>query len=137
MASQVARHPEAFSLDGRRSKQKRPRVHADDHLKWLRTLPCVVTGARGVEAAHIRFADARYRKPAVGMAEKPDDRWALPLSPGEHRRQHSMNEQAYWQSVGIDPVFVAMLLWNNTGDDEEGEAIIRQFSVKLEDQSNA
>lgn len=128
MASQVARHPEAFSLDGRRSKQKRPRVHAADHLKWLRTLPCLVTAIRGVEAAHIRFADTRYRKPAVGMAEKPDDRWAVPLSPAEHRRQHSMNEQAYWQSVGIDPVLVAMLLWNSTGDDEEGEAIIRQFS---------
>lgn len=127
MAYQLARHPEAFTRDGRRSKQKRPRVNADGHLKWVRTLPCLVTGQHGVEAAHIRFADPRYRKPAVGMAEKPDDKWVVPLSPAEHRRQHSMNEQAYWAEVGIDPVFVAMLLWNNTGDDEEGESIIRQF----------
>lgn len=132
MAWQVARLDTAFSLDGRRSKQKRPRVHAADHLKWIRTLPCLVTGAYGVEAAHIRFADHRYRKPAVGAAEKPDDKWVVPLSPAEHRRQHSMNEQAYWAEVGIGPCLVAMMLWNNTGDDEEGEAIIRQFARKAQ-----
>jgi len=131
MAFQVARPATAFSLDGRRSKQKRPRVDDQAHLKWIKTLPCIVTGAYGVDPAHIRFADNRYRKPAVGGGEKPDDRWTVPLCRSEHDRQHSMNEQAYWASVGIDPVMVAMLLHAASGDDEEGEAIIRQFRVNV------
>jgi len=130
MAYQIARPETAFSHDGRRTRQKRPRLHAKAHLQWIRTLPCIVTGQYGVEAAHIRYADHRYLKPAVGMAEKPDDRWVVPLAPNEHRRQHGMNEKVYWNQIGIDPVLTAMLLWNNTGDDEQAEAIIRQISKK-------
>lgn len=120
----------ANSLSGRKALgKKKPREKANGHLAWIRTLPPLV-GSRPVEAAHIRFADPRYRKPAVGMAEKPDDKWTVPLGSDEHRKQHSMGERDYWLSVGIDPVLVAMLLWACSGDDEEGEAIIRQFQPR-------
>jgi hypothetical protein len=118
----------ANSLSGRKAEgRKKPRAKDDDHLRWVRTLPSLVIGSERVEAAHIRYADARFRKPSVGMGEKPDDKWVVPLAADEHRKQHSMNEQAYWRECGIDPVLVALLLFNNTGNDEEGENIIRQF----------
>lgn len=125
MAFQIARHPEAFSLDSR-TRQKQPRKHSADHLRWIRTLPCLVTGARPVEAAHIRYADPRNFKRAVGGAEKPDDKWAVPLSPAQHRKQHAMNEEQFWAEAGIDPVAVALLLWAHSGNDETAEKILSQ-----------
>lgn len=123
MAMQILRHPEAFTKDSR-TRQKQPRKKDDSHLRWLRGLPCLVTGAYGVEAAHIRYGDDLYHKRPAGGGEKPSDMWAIPLSPAEHRRQHSMNEQSYWQAVGIDPLAVALQLWAHSGNDETGEKII-------------
>jgi hypothetical protein len=59
------------------------------------------------------------------MQEKADDRWAVPLSPAEHRRQHSMNERDYWQSVGIDPLQVALALYGCDRDNTMAEIILR------------
>jgi hypothetical protein len=121
----------ANSLSGRKATgQKKPRVKAASHLAWIRGLPPLV-GSRPVEAAHVRFADPRYRKPAVGMGEKPDDRWTVPLGADAHREQHSMDERAFWDKHGIDPCLVAMLLWNASGDDDEGADIIRQAQTTL------
>lgn len=129
MAQRVNRHPEAFSLD-RAGMQKRKRVHAEGHLAWIRTLPCLVTGSTyEVEAAHVRYADPRFAKPAVGIGIKPSDSWVVPLCAVEHRTgkgaQHSMNERQYWRGKGIDPVLVAAALWMNSGDDEAAALILR------------
>jgi hypothetical protein len=42
------------------------------------------------------------------MAEKPSDKWALPLCNRHHREQHSMNELEFWKSHGIDPFMLAI-----------------------------
>lgn len=106
------------------TKIKRPRQKAEGHLAFIRTLPCLVTGRHGVDPAHIRMKSDLYEKRQTGMAEKPHDKWAVPLCREEHDRQHSMSEEAYWRSVGIDPLFVAALLWLNTGDSEVCERVI-------------
>lgn len=126
MASSVNRPSTAFSLDGRRSRERQPRVKAAGHLEWIRTLPSLVPGFGNVEAAHIRFGDPRYAKPKVGMAEKPDDKWVVPLSAEQHRAQHSMNERDYWAEAGIDPVLIALLLHAHSGNDEPARQIIAQ-----------
>lgn len=104
---------------------KRKRVTDEQHLRWLGTLPCVITGRRPVEVAHIRFADPSYGKRETGMAEKPDDRWALPLSPVLHREQHAGSERLFWAKYGIDPCKVAAALYGVSRDDEQAEVIIR------------
>lgn len=120
----IIRPATAFSLSG---GKKRPRRQDADHLKWIRTLPCVVRGHRqNTEAAHIRYADLRYGKRDTGKAEKPDDRWAIPLSADEHRKQHDGNEQAYWHALGIDPCAVALALHSASGDDEAAKVILEQ-----------
>lgn len=125
----------AFSLSGRSGSKKRPRDKAAAHLAWVATLPSLVPGKGRVDPAHIRFADARYGKPATGMGEKPDDKWVVPMARSEHDRQHSMNEQDYWALVGIDPLHVSLLLWAHSGDTEKGEEIIERFRKQPSDRT--
>jgi hypothetical protein len=81
------------------------------YLDWIRSLPCLVTRKEGVEAAHVSYAVPAYGKLGRGKGAKESDRWAVPLSPDEHRKQHAGNEQEYWRSVGIDPCITAALLY--------------------------
>jgi len=128
-AFRMPRYDTAFSLAPAKGK-KRPRIEDGKHLAWIRTLPCVITGAYGVEAAHIRFADFRFAKRETGKAEKPDDKWVLPLSPEMHREQHNMNENAFWQKYQIDPTPIAMALHGISGDDEAALVIIRNARAR-------
>lgn len=118
----------AFTLSHGR---KRPRQHQRDHLRWLRTLPCLVTGRRvAIEAAHIRYADLRFGKRETGVGEKPSDMWAVPLHAELHwagkEAQHNASEVEWWRAHGIDPVAAAAALWAASGDDEAAEVIIRE-----------
>lgn len=105
-------------------RQRHPREKAAAHLEFIRTLPSLVPGRGPVEAAHIRYPDPRYCKPATGMAEKPSDKFAVPLAAEAHRSQHSTGERAWWASKGIDPVLIAALLWLHSGDYEAGVHIV-------------
>lgn len=124
MGFRILRDATAFSTSPAKG-QKRPRRTDDAHLKWLRTLPCIITGSRPVEAAHIRYADPAYGKRDTGKAEKPDDRWCLPISPDKHREQHSGSEREFWAKHSIDPCRVALALHAISGDDDAAEIIIR------------
>lgn len=125
-AYRVPLHPEAFSKSPR--GQKRPRIEDGNHLKWIRTLPCLVTGRRdGIEAAHIRYSDPVFAKREVGGGEKPDDRWTVPLHSTQHKDQHAHgDEKAWWAKIRIDPVQVAIALYFVTGNDEAAEGILRE-----------
>jgi hypothetical protein len=101
------------------------------YLDFIRSLPCCVTGRYGVEAAHLSFAMPRYAHYGRGKSSKVSDRWALPLCTDEHRRQHSMSEEAYW--FGRSPHVLALTLfglWSDLGDDAEpfATAIINQHT---------
>ena len=85
-------------------------VKREPYLQWVRSLPCIVTGRMGVEAAHISTGNMRYGHAGRGKSQKADDRWALSLSPEQHRIQHSMNEMTYWRAVGINPYVAALVL---------------------------
>lgn len=105
-------------------RQRDPRRHYEDHLAWIRGLPCLVTHIAGVEAAHIRMGGLNYGKRNTGMGEKPHDCWVVPLSPEQHRKQHSMSERRYWDEVGINPILVAALLFCHSGNDHAGWLVI-------------
>ena len=108
-------------------KQRRPREKDNDHLSFLRGLPCCVCGDDAtVEAAHIRFSDTRVAKINSGLQAKPHDRFALPLCGRHHREQHDKgNERAFWEAKGIDPIFYALALYGCSGDHQTGSEIIR------------
>ena len=113
-------------------RKRHPRVKDDGYLAFLHSLPCIVTGRVGVEAAHIRFGSLPHGKRPTGMSEKPDDRWAVPMSPEEHRTQHTMSERGYWSGKGIDPLVTAALLWSAFhADDLDGAISVCQSAREL------
>lgn len=98
---------------------RHPRVHAPAYLAFVRTLPCVVSGEFPVEAAHVRYGDALRGKRHTGAAEKPDDRWVVPLHPREHRDQHAHGEREWWAERRIDPLLVAALIFSAFHADDD------------------
>lgn len=131
MAARIARLTTAFSNAPVGKQKKRPREHDKEHLAWLRTLPCVITGERPVDPAHIRYADPVYGKRESGKGEKPDDRWCVPLARRKHDEQHGMNEKLFWAKHGLDPLRIALALYAHTGDDEQAFVILREaWAVK-------
>jgi hypothetical protein len=103
---------------------------AMDHLEWLRTLPCLVSGRPGpCDAAHIRYAAPEWGKPITGIGAKPADRWAVPLSHDVHMEQHAAGEAKWWRKQGIDPLVAAARLWEVSGDTEAAIKIISQIQA--------
>lgn len=114
--------------------QRRPRIHLPDHLAFIRTLPCLVSGDdTSTEATHIRFSDLTVGKRQTGKAEKPDDIWTVPLSSEQHRRQHTMKEAHFWYEARIDPIKVALALYAVSGDYERGLEIVKAQHALLTD----
>lgn len=130
MNFRIQRPPTAFDTSRRAKETKR--VEAPDHLAWIRTLPSVISGKMGCEAAHINYADRRFGKPERAKGRKADDSWSLPLTEQEHRTgpdaQHNTgHEREWWERHGIDATTLAMRLWAVSGDTEAAVVIINQF----------
>lgn len=124
---QIARPQSAFSQQptGKQSK----RVKEPDYLDFIRSLPCLVTRKEGVEAAHVSYAVPEYGKLGRGKGTKESDRWAVPLSPDEHRKQHTGDEREYWRSVGIDPCITAALLYAAYPSREKALLVINHLKL--------
>lgn len=125
MAFQIPRDPLAFSLDKSRKGQG-GRLRDDRHLKFIRRLPCLVSGRTGqIDAAHIRYGDPKFDKPGTPMARKPDDKWTVPLNHMIHLYdQHQNNERQWWIDKGIDVLQVATDLYRVSGDLDAGFRIV-------------
>lgn len=128
----IARPDTAFSLQPKTAKARKD----SGYLAWLHSVPCIVTGTLPVEAAHLSTAHAKYGHMGRGKGQKSNDRWALPLSPEEHRLQHHLGEKAYWfrfdrdgVTFFIDPYLTALVLHGLYLDGvspEDAYRIIRQ-----------
>ena len=107
--------------------QRRPREKNDSHLKFIRSLPCLICDdGTTVEAAHVRYGDRSVKKPQTGIGTKPDDKYTVPLCGKHHREQHMEGERLWWSQWGIDPVKVALALYAESGDQERGEQIVQR-----------
>ncbi len=104
---------------------RHPRRHWAAYLAYIRSLPCVVCSSPFTEAAHLRMSCRLAGKREVGMGEKPDDRWTLPLCSQHHREQHTMNESAFWINRGLRwPTFLSLALQVTFPDVGEAEKLI-------------
>jgi len=96
------------------------------YLSFIHLLPCIITGQKGVEAAHLSMAAPKYGHYGRGKGSKVSDRWCLPLSQAAHARQHQIGEDLFWRNAGIDPHILALTihsLWTDLGDDAEPFAV--------------
>jgi hypothetical protein len=114
---------------------KHKAVKKASYLDFIRSLPCVITGRDGVEAAHLSFAAPKYGHYGRGRGTKAGDRWALPLISEAHREQHKGNEELRWRMFKINPHVLALTLfglWSDMGDDAEpfATAIIKALQTK-------
>lgn len=107
-----------------RSMLKTERVKSNRHLKFLSTLPCVITGATDrVQACHIRSGNA-------GMGIKSPDNFAVPMNHLVHIKQHAMgSEHKFWEPYGgIEKAKeLANALWVRTGQYDECLKLIARF----------
>jgi hypothetical protein len=80
-----------------------------DHLRFVTQQPCLLCGRKPSDAHHIRFVQPR------ALGRKASDEFTVPLCRSHHRAVHRAgNEQAWWQTAGIDPLKVARKLWKHT-----------------------
>ena len=120
----IARPDTAFSLQPKTAKARKDQ----SYLAFIRQVPCIVTGTLPVEAAHLSTANPKYGHMGRGKGQKAHDRWALPLSPEEHRIQHGFGERTYWNGKR-NPWITALVLHGLYLDGvspEDAYRIIRQ-----------
>src|SRR4029077_5920194 len=79
-------------------RQRQPRMTNPQYLVWLRKQRCCCGCFQGppCDAAHIRAGSAKYEKRHVGIGEKPDDMWAVPLKHSCHMLQHDYGSEVEW-----------------------------------------
>lgn len=92
-----------------------------DHLAFIRTLPCMITGKSPVEAAHVSFTLAIAGKADKGVGKKSDDVYTVPLAPHIHAEQHAhpKGEVGFWAEHGLTKeqlIIVCLKLWIYSGD---------------------
>lgn len=108
-------------------RQRQPRFECEPHRRFVASLPCVICGSHDVQAAHIRYGEPEYGKPQVGMAEKSDDCFVVPLCVAHHMHQHHWEggERDWWNVAQIDAVKLALRLFSVSGDVSRGDTIVR------------
>jgi hypothetical protein len=102
----ILRQPEAHR---RRVAAKTVRRRDKEHCKFVTTQPCVVCGRMPAEAHHIRFAQPR------ALGRKVSDEYTVPVCRLHHRDLHTYGDEAsWWAAVSIDPLPIALQLWQKS-----------------------
>jgi len=86
-----------------------------EHLKFIRSQPCLVCAKQPSDPHHLPFAQPR------ALGRKVSDEYTVPLCRAHHREAHrASKELSWWQSRGIAPLAVAEALWQNS---QSGQAL--------------
>ena len=97
---------------GSRPTGKTLRLRDKDHLKFVSKQPCVVCGREPSDAHHLRFAQPR------ALGRKVSDEFTVPVCRLHHRELHREGDEAvWWAALKIDPVPIALALWQSTHRD--------------------
>jgi hypothetical protein len=85
------------------------RYRNKEHLRFVAQKACLVCGRMPSDPHHLRFMQLRT------FGRKVSDEFAVPLCRTHHRAaHHAVDERAWWELVGVDPVKVARELWRNS-----------------------
>ena len=88
---------------------KTVRLRDKDHRKFVMRQACLVCGRTPSDPHHLRFTQPR----AIGRTVS--DEFLVPICRLHHRELHrSGDEAAWWQKLNIDPIPVALRLWQQT-----------------------
>lgn len=85
---------------------KTVRLRDKNHLKFVASRACLICSRTPADAHHLRFAQPR------AMGRKVSDEFTVPVCRAHHRELHRHgNEQGWWQKLHIDPLPIALQLW--------------------------
>jgi hypothetical protein len=95
--------------------EKRPVLQKDiclrdkEHRKFVASQPCLVCGRAPSDPHHLRFAQPR------ALGRRVSDQFTVPLCRTHHRELHRQgDEAAWWQAIKIDPIPLALKLWQES-----------------------
>jgi hypothetical protein len=92
-----------------RALGKTVRLRDKEHRKFVSRQPCLVCGRTPSDPHHLRFVQSR------ALGRRVSDEFTVPLCRVHHRELHRQgDEAAWWGKLSIDPVPVALKLWQHT-----------------------
>ena len=92
-----------------RALAKTVRLRDKNHRKFVLRQPCLVCGRMPSDPHHLTFAQPR------ALGHRASDEFLIPVCRIHHRELHrSGDEVAWWQKLNIDPLPVALRLWQHT-----------------------
>jgi hypothetical protein len=93
---------------------KTVRLRDKDHRKYVLRQPCLVCGRVPSDPHHLTFTQPR------ALGRRVSDEFMVPVCRVHHRELHrSGDETAWWRRLNIDPIPVALRLWQQSRADAE------------------
>ena len=93
---------------------KTVRLRDKDHRKFVLRQACLVCGRVPSDPHHLTFTQPR------ALGRRVSDEFIVPVCRVHHRELHrSGDEAAWWRRLNIDPIPVALRLWQHTRADGE------------------
>jgi hypothetical protein len=97
-----------------RALGKTVRLRDKEHRKFVTRQPCLVCGRVPSDSHHLTFTQPR------ALGRRVSDEFTVPVCRIHHRELHrSGDEAAWWRKLNIDPLRVALRLWQHTRADGE------------------
>jgi hypothetical protein len=95
--------------DAVRALGKMVRLRDKEHRKFVSRQPCLVCGRAPSDPHHLRFVQP------CALGRRVSDEFTVPLCRVHHRELHRQGDEgAWWGKLSIDPVPVALKLWQHT-----------------------
>ena len=91
---------------------KTVRLRDKDHRKFVLRQACLVCGRMPSDPHHLTFTQPR------ALGRRVSDEFIVPICRVHHRELHrSGDEAAWWRKLNIDPIPIALRLWQQTRTD--------------------
>ena len=98
--------------DAIRALGKTVRLRDKDHRSFVLRQACLVCGRVPSDPHHLTFTQPR------ALGRRVSDEFIVPVCRVHHRELHrSGNEVAWWRKLNIDPIPIALKLWQQTRTD--------------------
>jgi hypothetical protein len=115
----VVRNEKAAAVSGKRPRRsavgalgKTVRLRDKDHRRFVLRQACLVCGRVPSDPHHLTFTQPR------ALGRRVSDEFTVPVCRIHHRELHrSGNEVAWWRRLNIDPLPVALKLWQQSRAD--------------------